>query len=186
MGGLVGSVGASVCMEYFTPFHGYGLSSIFAAIYTLCALFVSDEIETNEQALQAFEMERLEILKIQKEKGLAPSETADTSHSSLWQLLVIKFHIVKDSFKHKELQRLAIFFVLQGLLMPSFSDFAFAFAIKVQKLTKMQVSMSILMAMTTAIIWPFLYNKFFIKKESRSIYNLAQVLVFFASLMCYV
>ena len=142
LGGLVGTIGASVCMQYLTPFHGYILSSISATVYTICALFVSDDIETNEQALQAFEMERLEILKIQKEKGLATSESAESRHFSLWQLLVIKFHIVKDSFKHKELQRLAIFFVLQGLLMPNFSDFTFAFAIKVQKLSKMQVSMS--------------------------------------------
>jgi MFS family permease len=69
VGVVVGASISAVVTQYYNPFLGFYFASIMSAFIGISACFISDEIETNQYALLAIEMEKKEEVIYMQEKG---------------------------------------------------------------------------------------------------------------------
>lgn len=97
LGALGGTIMASIVTEYYDPYLGFRISSFVTILLTFTALFISDELETNEQAMLAVEFEKYELEYIKKQNPNAFAHITDTSKLSLKQVMKIKGHIIHQT-----------------------------------------------------------------------------------------
>ena len=60
-GSLVGSIVLSLVTQYYTPFPCFFVGAAVTSLISIAALSMDDDLETNEFAMKAIEMEEVEL-----------------------------------------------------------------------------------------------------------------------------
>lgn len=84
---------------------------------------LSDDVETNEYAQMAIELENAIYLDKEQKKNSLLSQSMVAKKKSFCQRLSIKIKIIKENLSENVTYRFYGFLILKGLCMPSFADF---------------------------------------------------------------
>ena len=79
-------------------------------------------METNEYAMRAINLEEFE---------LKTGNYQQNAEKTLFQIIKVKYYLIKECLKEKTTKKFFLFMLLQGFLMPTFSEFSYIFALDV-------------------------------------------------------
>lgn len=102
---IFGAVTLSVVTEYYTPYLGYQICSIFSAMLTISSLFMNNEVESNEFA-KFIDMEQA---------YMSPSSVKffqEENRLTLMQMLRLKYRIIKSSLQEETSLRFHGFLII--------------------------------------------------------------------------
>lgn len=118
-----------------------------------------------------------EVLLYEKQQRKLNADTPLTRSGKLGccQLFMIKFRILKKGFKQPAIKNFFLFLVLQGLTMPSFSQFDFYWA-----QIKLDISVSTINLQLLCVGWlsamvPIIYQRWLIKYDYSAMFVVSQL-----------
>lgn len=126
LGTSIGSIVTYFLTEWEKPIWGYGFGAIVGVLITITALFTDPELETNEYATvkDAF-LERYE----DEQRRLHPN--TEVVRPNCCVLLGLKFRAACSAMAQPLILKFYAFSIVWALVMPSFDDFDYYFAIEV-------------------------------------------------------
>jgi len=146
-GGILGSIIGAYLTEFYDPRYSFGLYSIVSVAIVVCAFLMNKEVEDG-------------LKKIESENA--------TSNSSFMTDLKKNFSDIKLAIKIPEIHKTLAYFVLCGLVTPSFSDFWYFFQMEVVQFSRSTYALLTLLGYISLGLGTLLFNSYFKEFEIRS------------------
>lgn len=168
---IIGAVLGAVFVGTGQPKLAFGVTAIVTSLSTLAAAFTERELETNEYAqvkdacLTAY---------MDEQRTLHPDQ--EPKRPSCCVQLGFKFKALCEALKNPPILRFYFFLILQGLMMPSFYDFDYYFAIDVLEIPASWLSLQFIWAAMFILIVPSVYVSKFKDTEYRRLFMTVQIL----------
>ena len=141
LGGIFGSILAGMAVTYAEGSHLFYATAIIGGLLFLIGLILPKTVEgTSHQTVRMSLCER-------------------TSHN---------FREIKQGFQIRELWRTLLFFMIEGAIVPSFTDYVYYYSQDVYGFTNREFSYLALTGHVTLFVGIMLYNKFLKEKPIRS------------------
>lgn len=160
IGATTGGIAGAFFMHYFTELYSILFGALISFLALLSAMFIPDSLETNQYAID-------------------PDNTA-LLDPSFCDILRAKFEVIKDNLSEPLNKKFYLFLITQGLIMPSFTDFEYFFAVDVLKITTMAINLSTIFGAIFLFLLPVLYQKYLAKKEYLISFYFSQVVYIIA------
>lgn len=164
--GVIGCIAAAIMMENVHPKWAYLAYGIVGLIVAVCCIFLSKEAEKEYN-----EGEIIEITEWSSalEEGQTPSQAA-AARKAIEDARPPRgeegfcFNFKKNmrqigwALKRKEIYFVVIYFILDGLTNPSFSDFAYFWLLNVVGVSKFMFAMIVLIGQICSVIGVIIYE----------------------------
>lgn len=168
---------AAIIVAYVTsigqPRIVFYISFFLSFAGVLQARYLSKDLETNEQAT----MKDKEVLLYEKEQqNKNPNQNIeDLAKPGCCKLFMIKMSLLKKGFQQKAIKKFFLFLVLQGLTMPSFSEFDYYWALDELGISLATINLQLLFVSWLAVLVPIIYQKWLIKYDYSIMFVISQL-----------
>ena len=96
-------------MQYFTEFDSILFAALISTMCLISAIYIPDSLETNQYAVD--------------------SDQSLLEDDSICTIMRAKYEIIVENLKEPLNKKFYLFLITQGLIMPSFTDFEYFFAV---------------------------------------------------------
>lgn len=124
IGGICGSIISAFFTEYLTPNHSFVLYLLLSFTITFTSLFINPAIEPQRSG---------------EERGFLRAVRKNLSD-------------IREAMHIPQIYRALLYFLLCGLLVPSFGDISYYFSLNIVKFSKFTVSMLTLLGFMTLLL----------------------------------
>jgi len=158
IGGILGSVCSAYFTEYLTPSHTFLVCSALSLIIVIAGYYINPAVETGGN---------LEELRT---KSLKDNVKRNISE-------------IKEAMKQPVIYKTIGFFLVGGLLVPSFGDINYYFVLSVVQFSKFTFSLLNIVAYFSLFLGILLYNRYFKHYEVRTLLKYSFFIAFGGQLM---
>lgn len=134
IGAFFGAIIGAVLIQYYSVLLPFGVCGVVEVISTIGAVFMPDSLETNEFAV-----------------------TTGDGNENFCQLLRTQLKIICENLKEPLNKKFYGFLIMQGLMMPSFPDFEYFFAVDILGLSVFTINMSTVIGCVGILVLPLAF-----------------------------
>lgn len=142
IGGILGSICSAFFTEYLTPQHTFLVCSIPSLLIVVAGYFINPEVEMIR---------------------------SENQHLSMTENLKRNIQEIREAVKVPVIYRTIGFFIMCGILVPSFGDINYYFVLSVVQFSKFTVSMLNIVAYFSLLLGILLYTKYFKHHDIRTL-----------------
>ena len=147
-------------MEYLSELYSILFGAFISFVALMSVMYLPESIETNSFALN--------------------TEQTDLQGLSFFQTIKSKFKVICENLKEPLNKKFYLFLITQGLIMPSFTDFEYFFAVDVLKISKFAINLSTIFGAVSIFLLPVFYQRYLAKKEFLISFYLSQIIYLIA------
>jgi Na+/melibiose symporter-like transporter len=147
IGGICGSIMSAFFTEYYTPRHSFIFCLLLSFGITVASCFINKDIEGRTQR----------------------SDGVSNESISFCNDVRRNLSDIKEAMKIPQIYRALLFFLLCGLICPSFGDIGYYFSLNVVHFSKFTVAMLTLLGFVTLLSGTLSYERFLKKHEVRKL-----------------
>lgn len=160
MGGICGSVLSAFCLELFNPHFNFSLSAFLLLSIFGSSMFMPSYVgETGAQEVS------LDILSQDPE-----STQLDQNHHPTSNQMTLSQNL-REIWVHlgdTKIQRTLLYFILEGIMVPTFSDINYYFQINERHFKKSTISLLSILSFFSLFLGTQMFNRFFKNYEFRT------------------